>query len=72
MIIGKVSENETRVRFEEEIHCNSCGKQVPGGLQTGRSYYKTKEFETELKNFKKSYLCGACRDKSRLETRGSN
>ena len=67
MIIGKVLENEKRVKFNEEIHCNGCGKQVPGGLQTGESYYQTKLFKIELESFKKSYLCGICRDKKRQE-----
>lgn len=32
MIIGKISENEKKVKFNEIIHCNNCGKKVPGGL----------------------------------------
>ena len=67
MIIGKVSKNEKRVKFNEEIHCTNCGKQVPGGLQTGEVHYQTKSFKIELENFKKSYLCGICRDKKRQE-----
>lgn len=69
VIIGKISENEKTVRFDNKIHCNNCGKRVPGGLKTGEKYYHTKEFEIELKNFKKNYLCGICRDKKRLENR---
>jgi hypothetical protein len=65
MIIGKISENEKRVKFNEEIHCNNCDKQVPGGLATGESYYQTESFKKELENFKKTYLCGICRDKKR-------
>ncbi len=67
MIIGKLSNHEKRVKFNEEIHCSNCGKQVPGGLQTGEAYYQTKLFKIELENFKKSYLCGICRDKKRQE-----
>ncbi len=67
MIIGKISENEKKIKFNEEIRCSNCGKQVPGGLQAGESYYQTKPFKTELENFKKSYLCGICRDKKRRE-----
>jgi len=63
--IGKISENEKKIKFHEEIHCTNCGKLVPGGLQTGESYYQTKAFKIELENFKKSYLCGICRDKKR-------
>ena len=65
MIIGKILENEKKVRFDVEIICTNCGKKVPGGMQTGEHYYKTKEFEKELENFMKDYLCGICRDKKR-------
>jgi len=67
LIIGKISENEKKIRFNEDIHCNNCGKKVPGGLATGETYYKTKSFKIELDNFKKSYLCGICRDKKRRD-----
>jgi|TARA_B100000959_G_scaffold145971_1_gene153272 hypothetical protein len=67
MIIGKVSNNEKKVKFNEEIRCTNCRKQVPGGLQAGEAYYQTKSFKIELENFKKSYLCGICRDKKRRE-----
>ena len=67
MIIGRVLENEKRIKFDEEIICTECGKKVPGGLQTGESYYQTPEFQVELKNFKRNYLCGVCRDKKRRE-----
>jgi len=67
MIIGNISKDERRVRFNVEIHCTNCSKQVPGGLQTGEKYYQTKEFELELEEFMKSYLCGICRDKKRVE-----
>ena len=67
MIIGKITKNEKMVRFNEEIICNNCSKHVPGGLKTGESNFKTESFKTELDNFKKSYLCGICRDKKRIE-----
>ena len=67
MIIGRVLENEKKVKFQEEIICTNCGKKVPGGLQTGESYYQTQEFQEELENFKKNYLCGVCRDKKRRD-----
>ena len=67
MIIGKILENEKKVRFNVEIHCTNCGKKVPGGIQTGKGYSQTKAFKIELENFKKNYLCGICRDKKRLE-----
>ncbi|HJJ23261.1 MAG TPA: hypothetical protein OQH54_06065 [Nitrosopumilus sp.] len=67
MIIGKISENEKKIKFSIEIHCTSCGKKVPGGLKTGERYYQTDTFKKELKDFKKNYLCGICRDKKRLE-----
>lgn len=65
MIIGKISNDEKRVKFNIEIHCNVCGKLVPGGLQTGESYYQTDEFKIELEEFKQNYLCGICRDMNR-------
>jgi len=66
MIIGKISENEKTVRFNVQIHCTNCGKKVPGGLKAGEKYSQTKAFKIELKIFKKSYLCGICRDKKRV------
>jgi hypothetical protein len=67
MNIGKISKNEKILKFNASIHCTDCGKQVPGGLKTGEAYYQTKEFEIELENFMKKYLCGICRDKKRLK-----
>ena len=66
MIIGKISKNEKIVKLIAEIHCTNCHKQVPGGLKTGEIYYKTKEFEIEIKDFMENYLCGICRDKKRI------
>ena len=43
-----------------------CGTSVPGGLQTGESYFQTDDFKIELEAFKKNYLCGICRDKKRV------
>lgn len=67
MIIGRVLENEKRVKFNVEINCNNCGVKVPGGLQTGESYFETNEFKNELQELKRNYLCGICRDKKRVE-----
>jgi len=67
MIIGKISENEKKIKFNVEIHCTNCSKKVPGGIQTGERYFQTKAFKIELENFKKSYLCGICRDSKRVE-----
>lgn len=67
MIIGKISKNEKIIKFDIQIHCTNCGKQVPGGLKTGEGYYQTKEFVREIEEFKKNYLCGICRGKKRLE-----
>ena len=66
MIIGKIGKNEKSVKFELEIHCNECGKKVPGGLKTSEKYYGTEKFQKELEEFKKKYLCGICRDKKRV------
>ncbi|MCH9659127.1 hypothetical protein K0U27_10670 [archaeon] len=65
MIIGRISDDEESVRFNIDIHCTSCRKQVPGGMKTGKKYYQTEEFKIELEEFLKNYLCGICRDKSR-------
>jgi len=67
VIIGKINKNEKRVKFVLDIHCTNCGKKVPGGLQASEKFYGTEPFNTELKQFKKNYLCGICRDKKRLE-----
>ncbi len=66
MIIGKISENEKKVKFDVDIHCNNCGKKVPGGMQTGEGYFQTKAFKIELADFKRNYLCGICRDEKRV------
>jgi hypothetical protein len=47
-------------------NCTNCGKKVPGGLKTGEKYYETDSFKKELDLFKKTYLCGICRDKKRV------
>ena len=67
MIIGKISENEGKIKIDAEIHCTNCGKQVPGGLKVGEKYSQTLEFNIELKEFLKNYLCGRCRDKIRVK-----
>ncbi len=67
MIIGKISKNEKMIKFNRKIHCTNCGKQVPGGLKTGQEYYQTHEFEIELKEFLKNYLCGICRDEKKTQ-----
>jgi hypothetical protein len=67
VIIGKILEGEKTVRFNVDIHCSSCGKQVPGGMKTGEKYYQTQELKKDLEEFLKNYLCGICRDKKRRE-----
>lgn len=67
MIIGKITKNDKIIKFDREIHCTNCGKQVPGGLKTGETYYRSQEFEIEFKEFLKNYLCGVCRDKKRTQ-----
>jgi hypothetical protein len=66
MIIGKISENEKKIRYYVDIHCTNCNKSVPGRVATGQKYSQTKEFKVELENYKKDYLCGICRDKRRV------
>lgn len=67
MILGKISENERKVRLDLDIHCTNCGKQVPGGLKVGEKFHKTDEFKIKLEEFMENYLCGICRDKRRVE-----
>jgi len=66
MIIGKISENEKKIRYYVEIRCTDCNKRVPGRVATGQKYSQTKEFKVELENYKKDYLCGICRDIKRV------
>jgi len=66
MIIGKINDNDKRVKFNVNIECTSCGNKVPGGLQASEEFYGTPEFKIELEHFQKNYLCGKCRDKKRL------
>ena len=65
MIIGKIDKDEKTIRFNLDIFCSSCGKKVPGGMKASEKFYNSKEFEEEIDNFKKNYLCGICRDKKR-------
>ena len=65
MKLGKFSKGEKEKRINTDIHCSNCKKEVPGGLKVGENYSKTQEFEKELVDFKKSYLCGVCRDEKR-------
>ena len=68
VIIDKILEGEKTVRFTLDIHCSDCGKQVPGGMKTGEKFYQSKEFNNEIEEFLKSYLCGICRDKKRCNS----
>ena len=67
MILGKIESGEKTIRINVEIYCNYCGKKVPGGIKVSEQFSKTKEFRIKLKNFKKKYLCGICRDKKRTK-----
>ena len=67
MKIGNFPDSEKKIRLEIEIHCTECGKQVPGGIQTGEKYSQSAEFENDLKELKENYLCGICRDKKRVQ-----
>ena len=66
MIIGNIKENEKKIKLNLDIKCTKCGKKVPGGIQTSEKYFETKEFKSEIDNFKTNYLCGRCRDKKRV------
>ena len=65
MRFGKIEENEKTVKFDLNLKCSNCKKKVPGGMKSAIKYFKTKEFNKEVVEFQKSYLCGVCRDKKR-------
>ena len=65
MKFGKIEENEKVIKFNLELKCTNCNKKVPGGMKSGENYFETIEFNKELEKFKKTYLCGVCRDKKR-------
>ena len=65
MRFGKIEENEKIIKFNLELKCNNCKKKVPGGMKTGEKYFQTEEYFAELNEFKKTYLCGVCRDTNR-------
>jgi hypothetical protein len=67
MILGEIGENERKIKLDIDIRCNNCGKNVPGGLKVGENYSQTEKFKNELKNFLGDYLCGICRDESRVK-----
>jgi hypothetical protein len=67
MKFGKIEDNEKIIKFDLELKCTNCKKRVPGGMKSGRNYFKTDEFNKELENFQKIYLCGICRDKIRCK-----
>lgn len=67
MIIGKIGKNEKSVRFELNLHCSNCKKNVPGGMKCSEKFYESKSFKEEIAEFKKNYLCGTCRDKKRVK-----
>ena len=66
MIFGKIEKNEKIIKFNVEMQCVNCNKQVPGGMKSSENYFNTCEFNKELKKFQKTYLCGICRDKKRV------
>jgi len=69
MRFGKIEENEKTVEFDLNLKCSKCKKKVPGGMKSGTKYFKTKEFNKEIEEFQKTYLCGICRDKKRSQNK---
>lgn len=67
MILGKIHEGEKKIKFNIDLKCSQCKVHVPGGMQTGEKYYGTASFIKEIREFKKRYLCGRCRDKHRVK-----
>ncbi len=66
MIIGKILKDEKTLKLNLDLNCTNCHKKVPGGIKVSEKYFKTEEFKKEIEEFKKSYLCGICRDKNRV------
>ena len=66
MIIGKILKDEKTLRLNLDLNCSNCQKKAPGGIKVSEKYSKTDEFKKEVEEFKKSYLCGICRDKNRV------
>ena len=66
MIIGKIEPDDEKIKFNLDITCTNCSSSVPGGIQTSKKYYGTDSFYREIEDFKKTYLCGRCRDKKRV------
>ena len=67
MRFGKIEENEKIIKFNLELQCINCNKKVPGGMKSGKSYFETDEFNKNIDEFKKTYLCGVCRDMKRTQ-----
>ncbi len=50
-----------------DIICTNCSKRVPGGIKASEGFSKTREFQDEVCRMRKGYLCGACRDRKRVD-----
>ena len=51
MIFGKIEKNEKIIKFNVEMQCVNCKKQVPGGMKSSENYFNTHEFNIELKKY---------------------
>lgn len=66
MRIGNFTNNESTIKFNLNLNCTNCGKKVPGGMLTSKKYFGSYSFFLEIDDLKKTYLCGICRDKKRI------
>ena len=66
MRIGNFTNNESTIKFNLNLNCTNCGKNVPGGMLTSKKYFGSYSFFLEIDDLKKTYLCGICRDKKRI------
>ena len=66
MRIGNFTNNESTIKFNLNLNCTNCGKKVPGGMLTSKKYFGSYSFFLEIDDLKKTYLCGICRDKKKI------
>ena len=54
MIFGKIEKNEKIIKFNVEMQCVNCKKQVPGGMKSSENYFNTNEFNKKFQKKSKN------------------